>query len=328
MRPRAAVPCAAAAVRPLRPRPATTRRRRRAIPVLILDGQNNHDWRRTTESLQQTLAATGRFAISVSTHAGKGPPARAWQAWRPDFAPFGWWSATTTARPGPRRCAGFVAFVERGGGAVMVHAANNPFPDWPEFNQMIGLGWRKPDYGDRITIDDATGALVRTPKGAGCGGGPRPLARVPDQGAAARPPDHAGPARRSGCTARTSCPTGSAGRPRDMTVLDSAFSAAERRRHRRARADDLGDPVREGPGGHHHAGPPVAGPGGQRRAGLRRFPDGVHPQRRVGGHPGGDHTRPAGFPDRQDIRAAAARGRPTRTAAAARWTRRCRDRCS
>src|SRR4051812_272376 len=37
------------------------------IRVLIVDGRNNHDWRRTTESLAATLKATGRFAVDVST---------------------------------------------------------------------------------------------------------------------------------------------------------------------------------------------------------------------------------------------------------------------
>ena len=37
------------------------------IPVLIVDGQNNHDWQSTTDSLHATLQATNRFAVEVET---------------------------------------------------------------------------------------------------------------------------------------------------------------------------------------------------------------------------------------------------------------------
>ena len=38
-----------------------------SIPVLIVDGQNNHDWQSTTDSLHATLKATNRFAVDVET---------------------------------------------------------------------------------------------------------------------------------------------------------------------------------------------------------------------------------------------------------------------
>ena len=34
----------------------------------------------------------------------------------------------------------FVQFVKNGGGFVSVHAADNSFPDWQEYNEMIGVG--------------------------------------------------------------------------------------------------------------------------------------------------------------------------------------------
>ena len=37
------------------------------IPVLIIDGQNNHDWISTTDSLHATLQATQRFAVEIET---------------------------------------------------------------------------------------------------------------------------------------------------------------------------------------------------------------------------------------------------------------------
>ncbi|MAS79286.1 MAG: hypothetical protein CMI25_02595, partial [Opitutae bacterium] len=38
-----------------------------SIPVLIVDGQNNHDWQSTTDSLHATLKATNRFSVDVET---------------------------------------------------------------------------------------------------------------------------------------------------------------------------------------------------------------------------------------------------------------------
>ena len=37
----------------------------------------------------------------------------------------------------------FESYVTNGGGVVVVHAANNAFPGWPAYNEMIGIGgWR------------------------------------------------------------------------------------------------------------------------------------------------------------------------------------------
>jgi trehalose utilization protein len=45
-----------------------------------------------------------------------------------------------------------------------VHAANNAFGGWKEYNQMIGLGWRGRGSGERLKLDDA-GKLIRVAKG-------------------------------------------------------------------------------------------------------------------------------------------------------------------
>ena len=60
----------------------------------------------------------------------------------------------------------------------MVHAANNAFTDWKEYNDLIGLGWRGAGFGERITLDEA-GKVVRTPKGEGPGAGHGPQHAFP-----------------------------------------------------------------------------------------------------------------------------------------------------
>ena len=195
--------------------------------VLILDGQNNHDWPRTTAALRATLTATKRFTVAVSTTPAKGAPAAAWEGWRPNFAGADAVVSNYNGEAWPERVRrAFVAYVEGGGGVVVVHAANNPFPEWPEWNEMIGLGWRKPDYGDRITIEDATGALVRTPKGEGPGAGHGPSHVFVVKVRAAGHPIMSGlPAQWK--HGRDQLSHGQRGPGRNMTVLDSAFSAKE-----------------------------------------------------------------------------------------------------
>ena len=137
----------------------------RPVRALIVDGQNNHDWRRTTAELRATLRAAGIFQIAVTTTPDKGADARRGTGWQPDIRRHQGGHQLQRRRVAGARPGAFVAYVDGGGGVVMVHAANNPFPEWQEFNEIIGLGWRKADYGARVTVDDASGALVRTPAG-------------------------------------------------------------------------------------------------------------------------------------------------------------------
>jgi hypothetical protein len=41
---------------------------KKKIRVVIIDGQNNHDWRSTTPLLKKELEDTGRFAVDVSSN--------------------------------------------------------------------------------------------------------------------------------------------------------------------------------------------------------------------------------------------------------------------
>lgn len=45
-------------------------------------------------------------------------------------------------------------FVSKGGGLYIFHSANNAFEDWGDYNRMIGMGWRKNDFGKAVIIDD------------------------------------------------------------------------------------------------------------------------------------------------------------------------------
>jgi type 1 glutamine amidotransferase len=141
------------------------------LRALIVDGQNNHNWQATTPILKHILESSGLFSVDVATSPPRGEELT---GFRPKFADYDvvvsnyngqLWSEETRND--------FVQYVRGGGGFVVVHAANNAFPSWPEYNEMIGLGWRGASFGDRLTLNEK-GEPVRTPAGQGPGAGHGP----------------------------------------------------------------------------------------------------------------------------------------------------------
>ncbi len=107
--------------------------------VLIVDGQSNHaDWPLQTKMVKEYLEQTGLFAVEVATS----PPAgESLEAFRPKFAGNAVVLSLYNGGPWPEETRrDFEAYVRGGGGFVSVHMADNAFPDWPEYNRMIGLG--------------------------------------------------------------------------------------------------------------------------------------------------------------------------------------------
>jgi uncharacterized protein len=135
------------------------------INVMILDGQSGgayHNWRLTTPVLKKELEETGLFSVTVVTaptsdedFSGFEPNLDHYQAIVMNYdAPD--WPADLRAR--------FEKYVSSGGGLVIVHAADNAFPNWPAYNEMTGIGgWRNrsQDAGPYWYIKD--GKLVSDP---------------------------------------------------------------------------------------------------------------------------------------------------------------------
>ena len=146
------------------------------LKVLILDGQNNHKWETTTPVMKHAFETSGRFTVDVSTSPGKKAKKEAWDSWRPDFAKYDLVVSNYNGQmwPGEVR-ESFVNYVKKGGGFVVVHAADNAFTMWPEYNEMIGLGgWggRNEMSGPYVYFKD--GKLVTdTSKGRGGNHGPQ-----------------------------------------------------------------------------------------------------------------------------------------------------------
>lgn len=151
------------------------------IPVLIVDGINNHDWHAATLSVRKFLLATQRFTVDVSTSPPANAPRAEWDEWLPSFEKYqvvivnfnGGHQPDGVRWPTPVEDS-FEKYVRGGGGVVMLHAANNTFLKWQAYNEMIGLGWRDRDFGEGLAISD-TGKVIVIPKGSGLnpGHGPR-----------------------------------------------------------------------------------------------------------------------------------------------------------
>jgi len=108
------------------------------LKVLIVDGQNNHDWRASTPYLKQILEEAGLFTVEVATTAPKGGDM---STFRPRFSDYAVVLSNYSGQAWPAETqAALIAFVRGGGGFVPVHAANNSFPEWKEYNEMIGVG--------------------------------------------------------------------------------------------------------------------------------------------------------------------------------------------
>jgi type 1 glutamine amidotransferase len=119
---------------------------REQIHVMLLDGESAgtyHAWRETTPVLKRELEATSRFSVEVVT----APAAAAdFSVFRPDFGKFRAivmnYDAPDERWPAALK-ESFERYVRDGGGLVIVHAADNAFPAWREFNLMAGIGgWR------------------------------------------------------------------------------------------------------------------------------------------------------------------------------------------
>jgi uncharacterized protein len=116
------------------------------IRVMLLDGESAgayHDWRATTPVLKKALDETSRFEVDVVTAPAAGGTL---SGFKPAFERYRAvvlnYDAPDERWPADLKMA-FERYMSDGGGLVIVHAADNAFPGWKAFNDMIGIGgWR------------------------------------------------------------------------------------------------------------------------------------------------------------------------------------------
>ncbi len=147
------------------------------IKVLVADGpQRAHKYQETTPALIRLLEDASRFEVD---HSHSSLESVEDGSYRPDFSDYDvvvmnegfgaadWPEATQRD---------FEDYMANGGGMVSVHAANNCWPDWKEYNKMTGIGgWsgRNEMSGPYLYIND-DGEIVRdTSPGRGGSHGPQ-----------------------------------------------------------------------------------------------------------------------------------------------------------
>lgn len=144
------------------------------IKVLLLDGQNNHDWKTTSPILRKQLLDSGRFTVDTATSPAAGQDM---SGFRPKFSEHDVVVSNYNGDAWPRNTQiEFQAFVQNGGGFVAVHAADNAFPDWPEYNEMIGVGgWggRNKKSGPYVYFNKEKLVVDTETEGNGGGHGPQ-----------------------------------------------------------------------------------------------------------------------------------------------------------
>ena len=125
------------------------------VKTLIVTGQNNHQWKISHVAIKQILENSGRFTVDVAVSPPQGEDM---SAFKPDFKAYKLvvldyngdrWPAETDKA--------FQDYVDKGGGVVVYHAADNAFRNWVEFNKVIGYGgWegRNENDGPYIYMKD------------------------------------------------------------------------------------------------------------------------------------------------------------------------------
>jgi type 1 glutamine amidotransferase len=109
------------------------------------------------------LEESGRFAVSLKTTPPKGAtPNQDMSSFAPRFSDY---QVVVLDYEGFEFSApvkqALVDYIKNGGGLVVLHAADNAFPGWPEYNEMIGVGgWGgfTPGYSNRT---ESAGPKIR-----------------------------------------------------------------------------------------------------------------------------------------------------------------------
>jgi type 1 glutamine amidotransferase len=133
---------------------------KKPVKALIVTGQNNHNWEVNSVVLQKYLNESGIFTADLAISPKRGEDM---SSFRPDFSAYkvvvldyngdAWCDDTNKA---------FLEYVKKGGGVVVYHAADNPFRNWKEYNEIIGLGgWENRDETDGPYVYFKDGKEVR-----------------------------------------------------------------------------------------------------------------------------------------------------------------------
>jgi hypothetical protein len=123
------------------------------LQVLIITGQNGHDWRSVTPELRKALEDTGRFEVRViEEFRGGGPETLApydvvvlnyFERRKPEL----WW--------GERAQNALLDYARSGKGLVIYHFSVAAFDGWTEYEKICAANWR-PNNGHHSPKHDFT----------------------------------------------------------------------------------------------------------------------------------------------------------------------------
>lgn len=106
--------------------------------ALIVSGQNNHNWRVSHIAIKEILDNSKMFTTDIALTPA---PGGNMNSFNPSFEEYDVvvldyngdrWSAKTDSV--------FLDYVQKGGGVIVYHAADNAFAGWEDFNKIIALG--------------------------------------------------------------------------------------------------------------------------------------------------------------------------------------------
>jgi type 1 glutamine amidotransferase len=134
--------------------------------VLILSGQNNHQWGQTSPKLQAILENCGQFVVAITEHPEQCDAAmfKKYDVLLSNWNTFG--SPAVTHWPATTREA-FLDFVRNGKGFVSIHAGSSSFANWPEYQQIAGGAWKLgatghgPVHGFTVQLRDQDHPITR-----------------------------------------------------------------------------------------------------------------------------------------------------------------------
>jgi len=110
------------------------------IKTMLLTGRSGkyHNWEGTSPALHKHLVDAGIFDVELVV----APPSpESLEGFAPDWSTYDVVVLDYEGAEWPEATkASFVEYVKNGGNLVSIHASNNSFPYWPEYNEMLGIG--------------------------------------------------------------------------------------------------------------------------------------------------------------------------------------------
>ena len=130
---------------------------KRPIRGAIITGQNNHNWPVSHQAIKLILENSGLFSLDVVVSPKQGEDMSNFIV---DFSQYKLLVLDYNGADWPTKMnTAFMDYVQRGGGVVVYHAADNAFTNWKEYNEMIALG----GWGGR---NEASGPYLYWKEGA------------------------------------------------------------------------------------------------------------------------------------------------------------------